>query len=356
MFTEVRIMVGKKIKYYRLKRGLTSEELAKRIGCTKAAISLYENEEREPNQEICKKIAEVFDIPWIELLSREDKKLNFDHVGFRKKQKASKKDIDLLKMEIEQKCADRISLMNIVGSLNFKAFKAKQLSFEDEVSFNAYKIRKELGIPQSGPIYSITNILERSGIIVLSFECADEIDGINGKVNDIPYIFFNCKNRTIERQRFTLIHETCHLFFNKSIEGREENEVEKYINEVAGNVLIPNEDIYAIFGKTNRGITSYLRDEIAREYKIAPSCLLKRLLDTNVITKNYYSGYFKILNSNEGKKNERSLLDLNRDSEQPTLFSQQVYLALADELITASRAAEFLHVPLYDVMEKMRVE
>ena len=36
-------MIGKKIKYYRLKKGLTTEQLAKAIGCTKAAISLYEN-------------------------------------------------------------------------------------------------------------------------------------------------------------------------------------------------------------------------------------------------------------------------------------------------------------------------
>ena len=28
----------------------------------------------------------------------------------------------------------------------------------------------------------------------------------------------------------------------------------------------------------------------------------------------------------------------------------------SEELISASRAAEFLHVPLYDVMQNMRVE
>ena len=47
-----------------------------------------------------------------------------------KKQKASKKDIKLLKMEIEEKCADRISLMNVVGLINFKTFKPKKLSYD----------------------------------------------------------------------------------------------------------------------------------------------------------------------------------------------------------------------------------
>ena len=349
-------MVGKKIKYYRLKRGLTSEALAKKVGCTKSAISLYESEEREPNQEICAKIADALGVQWIDLSSREDAKLVFDHAGFRKKQSASKKDIELLKMDIEAKCADRISLMNIVGSMNFKAFKAKKLSFDADVSVNASKIRKELGIPQNGPIYSITNILEHAGIIVLSFDCPDEIDGINGTVNGIPYIFFNSRNRTIERQRFTIVHETCHLFFNDSEEGRTEKDTEKYVNQVTGSVLIPNEDIYAIFGKINRSITPYLRNDVAKEYKIAPSCLVTRLLEAGVISERYYKGYFVILNASEGKKNEKTLLDPVRDSEQPTIFVQQVYLALADELITASRAAEFLRIPLYEVMRNMRAD
>ena len=128
-------MIGKKIKYYRLKKGLTTEELAKAIGLTKAAISLYENEEREPSDDICKKIAHALDIPWVALLSRNSVKLEFNHVSFRKKQKASKNDIELLKMDIEAKCADRIGLMNIVGAINFKCFKPKKLSFDDSFIF-----------------------------------------------------------------------------------------------------------------------------------------------------------------------------------------------------------------------------
>ena len=70
-------MAGKKIKYYRLKKGLTSEELANKIGCTKAAISLYENDERDPGNEMLKKIADALDVSWIQLLSSNNKKLEF---------------------------------------------------------------------------------------------------------------------------------------------------------------------------------------------------------------------------------------------------------------------------------------
>lgn len=356
MFTEVKNMIGKKIKYYRLKTGMTTEELAKAVGCTKAAISLYENEEREPNSEVCKIIADALNVPWTELISRSDKTPVFNHLSFRKKQKASKKDVELLKMEIENKCSERISLMNIVGLLNFKAFKPKKLSFDISASSNAKTIRSILGLPSTGPIYSVTNVLEHAGVIVLSFDCSEEIDGINGLVNNIPYIFFNSKIRTVERQRFTLVHELCHLFFNNDEEKMSEKDVEKYINQVAGNVLIPDEDIYSIFGKTNRNITVYLRNNIAKQYKIAPSCLLNRLLEAGVVTEIYRKNYFIFLNRNGGRSLEKSLLDPANDSEQPTIYTQQVYLALSEELISASRAAEFLHVPLYEVMQNMRTE
>ncbi len=190
----------------------------------------------------------------------------------------------------------------------------------------------------------------------MSFDCVDEIDGVNGTVNGNPYVFFNSKDRTIEKQRFTIMHEVCHLFFNNATTNMTEKEVEKYINQVAGNVLMPRDDIYSIFGKTNRTLTIYLRDQISKQYKIAPSCLITRLFEEAVITDIYYKKFFIFLNKSGGKKLEKTLLNSQNDSEKPTIFDQQVYLALGEELITASRAAEFLQVPLYDVMKNMRIE
>lgn len=348
-------MVGKKVKYYRLKKGMTSEELAKKVGCTKAAISLYESGDREPNSEVLKKIADILDVSWIKLLSNEDNKLNFEHVSFRKKQKASKRDIDLLTADIEKACADRISVMDMLGLID-SHFEIKHLSINDDPSINASKIRKLLNLPLNGPIYSLTNVLEDIGIIVLSFECVEEIDGINGRVNGIPYIFFNSRIKTIERKRFTIAHEVCHIFFDESSINCSEKDFEKYINQVAGNVLIPNDDIYLIFGRTNRNLTVYLRNEVAKKYKIAPSCLINRLLECGVITEIYHKKFFIYLNKQYGRKSEPSLLDERLDSEEPTLFEYQVYSALNKELISMSKAAEYLKVPLYDVMQNMRTE
>ena len=243
--------------------------------------------------------------------------------------------------------------MNLLGIADNKTLKIKKLSMDDGCDHNALEIRKALNIPLFGPIYNLTNVLENLGVIVLSFECSEEIDGLNGTVNNIPYIFFNSNNRTIERQRFTIAHELCHLFFNHIDDSKE---LEKYINRLAGHLLFPDQDLYNEFGKTNRNLTIFLRDIVAIKYKIAPSCLITRLFEAGVITELYYKNFFVFLNKTQGRKNEKSLLNEKSDSEQPTVFTHQVYLALNEELITASRAAEFLNTPLYDVVQNMRAE
>ena len=125
-------MAGKKIKYYRLKKGLTTEELANKLGCTKAAISLYENDERDPDNDTLQKIADILDVSWIQLLSTKNEKLEFEHISFRKKQKATKRDIELLKADIEKACADRILVMDMLGLVD-KHLEINYLSIKDYV-------------------------------------------------------------------------------------------------------------------------------------------------------------------------------------------------------------------------------
>ena len=74
-------MYGKKIKYYRMKNGMTVEQLAAKLSCTKAAVSQYENDKRDPDDETVNKIAEVFGITWAQLTSVGSNYLKFNHFG-----------------------------------------------------------------------------------------------------------------------------------------------------------------------------------------------------------------------------------------------------------------------------------
>ncbi|GGJ76250.1 repressor LexA [Anoxybacillus voinovskiensis] len=54
--------VGEKIKEFRLKRGMSQEELADLLGTTKQTVSRYEIGERKANQDVLFKLSEIFKV------------------------------------------------------------------------------------------------------------------------------------------------------------------------------------------------------------------------------------------------------------------------------------------------------
>ena len=64
-------MLGEKIAEQRKKLGLSQEEMAKKIGVSRSALSLYEIDRREPDLETVKKIASLFGVTTDYLLGAE---------------------------------------------------------------------------------------------------------------------------------------------------------------------------------------------------------------------------------------------------------------------------------------------
>ena len=339
-------MFGKKIKFYRLKNKMTIADLADKIGCTSAAISQYENDHRKPDMDVLKRISGVFNITPLDLLP-SSLDVSFDHCGFRTSKRTSDTDKQAFLMEVEDRCSKQMEILDILDLLPKNPFKPKQLDFNIDSNKAVEVIRRELGVTEHGPIFSVVEALEKLGIVVLSFDAGESIEGCNGTVNDIIYIFFN-KNRTLERQRFTMIHEFVHLFFNH-LDNIDEKELENKVDKLAGMILIPDEDVFDEFGRTNRHITKYLMESVAKEYIIAPSCLVRRLRDLGVVTDMYYRTFHKFLSARVGsRKNEESLY--KGKIAEPIQFEQMVYRALGINLISVSKASELLKQPLYDVM------
>ena len=64
--------IGKRISSLRKGKNLTQEELAKRIGISRAALSHYEKDRREPDSETLKKFADFYNVSIDFLLGRPE--------------------------------------------------------------------------------------------------------------------------------------------------------------------------------------------------------------------------------------------------------------------------------------------
>ena len=85
-------MFGKKLRCLRKKSGMTQANLAKKLGISASAIGMYEQGRREPDSEMLKKIADLFDVS-VDFLV--DFKVDF------KKGKIYKKNIDEIADKVE---------------------------------------------------------------------------------------------------------------------------------------------------------------------------------------------------------------------------------------------------------------
>jgi repressor LexA len=63
-----------RLKTLRTSRGLTLEQLAKKLGCSKSSVNMYERGEREPSFEMLEAIADFFNVDIDYLLGKSDVK------------------------------------------------------------------------------------------------------------------------------------------------------------------------------------------------------------------------------------------------------------------------------------------
>lgn len=65
-------MVGERLKFLRERENLTQQELADKLKITRSALSLYETNRREPDNDTLKKFAEFFSVTTDYLLGRDE--------------------------------------------------------------------------------------------------------------------------------------------------------------------------------------------------------------------------------------------------------------------------------------------
>ena len=65
------------LKELRKEKGLSHENLAKKSGITRAAISHIENGNRKPSLLICLRIADALEVSLAKIISEAEKKINY---------------------------------------------------------------------------------------------------------------------------------------------------------------------------------------------------------------------------------------------------------------------------------------
>ena len=165
---------------------------------------------------------------------------------------------------------------------------------------------------------------------------------------DLPVIVVN-NSFPLERRRLTLAHELAHrLIDTESLIDKDE---EKAANLFAGAFLMPREHLLREVGKHRSALGYKEIVDLKRLYRVSGAALLMRLRQLDVISQPTLVYAFQTIARGWRTQEPEELEppDIRGLREKARRFERLCYRALAEGLISLSKAAELLRLPLPEV-------
>ena len=333
---------GERLKSARKMSGLSMEALSVRAGrvVSKQAISKYEKGMMNPAGDALIALSRALGVkPDYFFRPRE---AGLGHIEFRKKSKLGRKEEESVKYRTLDFLERYFEIEDILGD---KAIFKNPLS--DAHVFNpghvekaALELRRRWNLGEA-PISNLMELLEDKGIRIYEIETGEHFNGVSARANDVPVIAVR-KQDDLLRRRFTIAHELGHILLEIH-EKDEQSTREKLCHIFAGALLLPENVIKAELGDQRTKIALWELKKIKGIYGISIQAIMARASHLKIISDYTYRNFCITVNKQGWKKREPGEYS---GKERANRFDQLVYHAAAEEIITFSRAAELLNMPL----------
>jgi Zn-dependent peptidase ImmA (M78 family)/DNA-binding XRE family transcriptional regulator len=342
----MKAQIGNRIKSARMLAGLSLRELSVAVNgiVSHNAISKYEKGEMMPDGIVLIALSKALDVKTDYLLRPQTVKIS--NIEFRKKSSLTVKKTNAIKENIKDNIERYIELETFLNLENTFKNPIKDIAIQntDDVENAVVSLlhKWDLGI---NALPNVIEILEDNDIKVVEIDADEKFDGLSGWANQhIPVIVLN-GNFTVERKRFTALHELGHLvlsFYTQSIGHKEE---EKLCNHFAGAMMLPKETLFNDLGQKRSSISINELIYIKESYGISIQAVMARAKDLNIISNDHYIRFRIKVNQNQNLKKEIGYGEY-KGTERSSRFKQLLYRATAEEIISMSKAASLSNVKL----------
>lgn len=336
-------LFAQRIKNARVMYGLTLDELCEKMGnlVSKQSISKYEKGVMMPENNVIVALAKALNVN-LEYFFRPLSSIN--KVEFRKKSTLSVKKQEQVKECVRDITERYITIEQLLGiNISF------QNPIEDIVVEDCDGVENVVRELRKGwwtglrNLSNVVELLEDKGIKVLMVDFDMSFEGLSAWVNDneFPVVVIN-RNMSVERIRFTAMHELGHLLLNIPSE-LPDKEKEKICHRFANAMLLPKEALIEEVGNKRRGIALPELIAIKEQYGISVAAVLMRMRDLGIINNSYYKNFYI---SHISKDRQEEKLGGYKGVEESNRFMMLLNRAVAEEVVTMSRAAELSNVKL----------
>ena len=280
------------LKNIRRMRGLTLDEVSQRLNgmVTKQAISKYERGLMKPSSTVMDALCKLYQASPDFLLGR--KPVVLSDFSFRSKEPVPQKLKQRIISKVQIWMEHYLALENLFDSITVFRNPVHGLNIVDfdDMENAALQVRRKWGLGND-TIASVCRILELVGIKVLELDIDEDVDGLCGWVKKTPFIVLKKNNVTVERKRFTALHELAHILF-PCLDEMDYKRKERMCHRFASAILLPKEVVYTYVGRVRDNLSVSELSSLRGMYGVSVAAIVHRLRDLNVISVDYYNHIF----------------------------------------------------------------
>jgi Zn-dependent peptidase ImmA (M78 family) len=204
------------------------------------------------------------------------------------------------------------------------------------------------------PIPNLIDTLESKGVkvFITRYDGHKNFNGLSTTVNGSPLVVVG-KHWPGDRQRFTLAHELGHLVLKGRLKGKLKTQQETACHRFAGAFLAPEAMVRQALGQHRTWLEPQELKILKDEYGLSMGAWTYRAFDLGILNKQAMKSIWRHFRAMRWKEKEP---DPQYPQEQPWLFTQTVYRALAEDLFGESKAAELLGMSVMDLHACRKME
>lgn len=356
-----RKVYGQRIKQGRVLRGFSQEQLGKKIGVTRQAISNCEKDSMSLNTVNLVKLSEVLNLPLsffykIPVESNSNKIIFFRSKDIPKKTKELlREEINIFDKEIVKYFEQFVKLPSIKLPDLSEILKGENYNYRKETIIDVCKeIRKHWGIGNK-PIDNLAYLLQVNGFIISrQYINQDKTDAFSQKIDENNYIFISGNKECAVRSRFDLAHELGHLILHENIDmdDFEDKIIEKDADLFASEFLYPSEVFLEDIQDYSLGFERFI--ELKEKWKVSIQLLVRKCKDLKIISDDKYIYFQKRISFNNWRKNEP--LDNRIVTEKPRLFEDVIELLIEKNVLTKKDILMNIDLDKKDIIKYCNLE
>lgn len=289
-------LIGDVLEVTRRARGLTQDELCKIVGLTQAALSRYENDLREPDEETIERLSSALRVTPKFLTSgaRANGALAIDaHM----RRQVSLKTSTWKTLEAQLNVY-RLHLAILFEEVSMRA--ENTVPSYDPVDYSpttvAQLVRAQWRMP-IGPVKGLIRWVEAAGCLVVEQDFGTHrVDGLSQWIGEHPVMLINA-NQAADRKRMTVAHELAHLILHNTTPT---TNMEEEAGEFASEFLMPEQAIR----QQLRNVTLGRLRDLKAEWMVSMQAIYERAYALGYATKADRASFYRALNARGWKRKE----------------------------------------------------